>query len=374
MNLSYWERRSFFENADTVVVGAGLVGLSTAIYLRRRHPTMRVLVIERDPICGGASSKNAGFACFGSLGELKDNMQSMSKEKVLALAARRYAGLRNLRDLIGDDKLEFDPSGGYELFDENERDWFEACAEDLTSMNHDLMDAIGTAPYSHMDDLPSRFPFRGFSGCIKNGLEGSINPGSMMVALLQLAFQEGVNVIHGLEVDSWNAYGNSVDLRIKDFDFKVSRLIFCTNGFARELLPDLDVRPARNQVVVTSQIPDLDWSGTFHIHRGYGYFRRIDNRILIGGFRHLEMETEFTAQHGYSAKIQDAIELTLRENIIPGVPFTLDYRWSGTMGLGPDKEILVRQVEPGVYCGVRLGGMGIAIGSLVGKELAEIIE
>ena len=43
------------------------------------------------------------------------------------------------------------------------------------------------------------------------------------------------------------------------------------------------------------------------------------------------------------------------------------------MGVGKKKTAISKQLSNNVYCGVRLGGMGIAIGSLVGKELAALI-
>jgi hypothetical protein len=44
------------------------------------------------------------------------------------------------------------------------------------------------------------------------------------------------------------------------------------------------------------------------------------------------------------------------------------------MGLGNQKKAIVKPIGKHVLCGVRLGGMGVAIGSLVGKELAELIQ
>jgi gamma-glutamylputrescine oxidase len=44
------------------------------------------------------------------------------------------------------------------------------------------------------------------------------------------------------------------------------------------------------------------------------------------------------------------------------------------MGVGKQKKPIVKQLSEHVYCGVRLGGMGVAIGSIVGKELADLIE
>ena len=33
----------------------------------------------------------------------------------------------------------------------------------------------------------------------------------------------------------------------------------------------------------------------------------------------------------------------------------------------------MEEVEPGLFAGVRLGGMGVAIGTLVGRELADLV-
>jgi glycine/D-amino acid oxidase-like deaminating enzyme len=60
------------ERADVAVVGGGYAGLWTAMELRRRDPSIRVILLEGD-ICGaGASGRNGGFVMswwskFGSL-------------------------------------------------------------------------------------------------------------------------------------------------------------------------------------------------------------------------------------------------------------------------------------------------------------------
>ncbi len=115
-NLSYWEYQSFLEEADVVVVGGGLVGLTAAIYLRQQRPQARVLVLERDVLPNGASTKNAGFACFGSISELHAQEQRGGTAALLAVVQARWEGLRRLRELLGDEPLGYRPEGGYELF------------------------------------------------------------------------------------------------------------------------------------------------------------------------------------------------------------------------------------------------------------------
>ena len=74
MNYSYWELKEWFSNIDFTIVGSGIVGLNCAISLKREHPKAKILVLEKGTLPQGASTKNAGFACFGSLSELIDDL------------------------------------------------------------------------------------------------------------------------------------------------------------------------------------------------------------------------------------------------------------------------------------------------------------
>ena len=44
------------------------------------------------------------------------------------------------------------------------------------------------------------------------------------------------------------------------------------------------------------------------------------------------------------------------------------------MGVGTKKKPIVAKVQDNVYCGIRMGGMGVAIGSLIGDELAHLAD
>jgi gamma-glutamylputrescine oxidase len=145
-----------------------------------------------------------------------------------------------------------------------------------------------------------------------------------------------------------------------------------TNAFAKQLFPKLDVVPGRGQVLVTKPIPDLKLKGTYHFNEGYYYFRNIDNRILFGGGRNLDFAAEQTWDFGHTDQVKQQLINYLQEVIIPGVDFEVDYWWSGIMGFGGNIRPIIEQVEPGVFCAVRCNGMGVAMGSLVGEEVAEL--
>ena len=194
----------------------------------------------------------------------------------------------------------------------------------------------------------------------------------MMNNLLKLAISENILILNNQTVTSYNENKIDVDVALSDFSFKTKKLLFATNGFASQLTNG-QVKPARAQVIITEPIENLDINGTFHIDKGYCYFRNIDNRILIGGARNLDFETENTTEFGQTNIIQNRLEELLKEVILPNRDFKIEYRWSGIMGMGNSKKPIVSQLTENVFCGVRLGGMGVAIGGIVGTELADLI-
>ena len=131
--------------------------------------------------------------------------------------------------------------------------------------------------------------------------------------------------------------------------------------------------PARNQVLITKPIKKLPFEGTFHYNSGYYYFRNINNRILFGGGRNLALETETTDLFGNTKLIQGELSKMLKEIILPNTDYEIDQWWSGILGVGNTKEPIVKMYSDRIGVAVRLGGMGIAIGSLIGKEAAKMI-
>jgi glycine/D-amino acid oxidase-like deaminating enzyme len=184
----------------------------------------------------------------------------------------------------------------------------------------------------------------------------------------------GILLLNGLEVQQLQEEDNYVvATTVQGINIKARAALVATNGFAQKLLPQLSIVPARAQVLITKPIPGLRIKGTFHYNRGYYYFRNIGDRVLFGGGRNLDFETEETTDFGLTELVQQKLEELLLEVILPDTPFEVEHRWSGIMGMGTEKTTIVQQVSERISCAIRLSGMGIAIGSLVGEEGAELV-
>ena len=367
MNLSYWEHKSWFTNIDFAIIGSGIVGLSCALELRELHPEAKIVVFEKGMLPSGASTKNAGFACFGSMSEILQDLETHTPSEVVALISGRLNGLSTLRAVLTDQRIAYAQLGGYELFPETDSAVFDRCVKNLDAIN-ELLFPIFNANVFSVVDTPFGFE-KVAPKAIFNKFEGQLDTGKMMTALLEKAASKGVLILNNAPVKDILQNGTSPVFTLGTLTVEAKNICIATNGFARELLQE-DVQPARAQVLITKPIKNLAIKGTFHLDCGYYYFRNIDDRILFGGARNLAFDAENTSKTGLTSKIQDKLEQLLKTTILPQTPFEIDTRWSGIMGVGSQKNPIIKKIYSSVYCGVRLGGMGVAIGSSIGKELA----
>ena len=369
---SIWEKQSFLAASDFTIVGSGITGLSTALSIREKYPSASIQILEKGIHPAGASLKNAGFACFGSPSEILDDASKDGLDQAIDRVIRRYEGLIRLRERIGNDSLIWSENGGYEVFGASEHSALSASIEMLPTLNHRLISELGIQPYSISSES---FGMNCLQSLIKISGEASIHSGEVIKRLAELCAAQKINLMNGAEVTGYNQDNDGVSIRINERDdIRTERLVLCTNAYTRDLV-DLDVWPNRGQVLLTEPIPGLQLKGNYHLHEGYFYFRDFMGGILLGGGRHLDKTGEQTNSHETTEMIQNALEELLQEVIIPNTAYSIKHRWAGTMGFGAmsEKEPIIKEIEPGVFAAVRLGGMGVAMASMVGEQIAELI-
>jgi glycine/D-amino acid oxidase-like deaminating enzyme len=369
--LSYWERDTYFTDSDIVIIGAGIVGLSTAIFISERYPKRRILIVEQGYLPSGASTKNAGFACFGSPSELEDDLKTISESAVWETFQLRYEGLKALFNLLDSTAIDYNPCGSWDLI-QNEAPEIKSGFIDY--LNQKAKEITGEdSIYSEDKQANNRFGFSGFRTSYYNRLEGSLNTGKLVDELYKHAIKKNIKVLFGVKCNSFFEQNDAIELQLNIGKIKTEQLIICSNGFAKELVNE-DVIPARGQVLITNEIPNLQINGTFHFDKGYYYFRNVGNRILLGGGRNINFTQETSNKLEINETIQSALRTILAEQILPNTPHEIEMSWAGIMGVGNSKEPIIKRYSNRIAIGVRMGGMGVAIGTLVGKKLSHIID
>ncbi len=370
-DLSYWERKMYFDNIDFLVVGSGIVGVSCAYHMKKKHPNSKVLIVDKGILPMSASSKNAGFACFGSPSEILSDLRTMDSSKAWETIDKRWRGLKALEEWLGSKNIDLQINGSWDLIKDPNKS--EEIREFLPELNLEIK-KITNQNNAIKEDFNAKktFGFEQIDTLFNNTLEGQLDTAKLNLMLLKKMQEMEVPILRGIEVASFDQDAKSVKIETNIGQIEASNLILCTNGFSEKLVPNLNVQPARAQVLITKPIQDLKIKGTFHFDEGYFYFRNVDKRILIGGGRNINFIQENTAEIGLKPDIQNAIEQILKTIVLPNTPYEIDHRWAGIMGVGDFKSPIIKRINSKVCAGVRMGGMGVAIGTLVGKELADL--
>lgn len=360
--LSFWEQQTLTEY-DFVVVGAGIMGCSVAFELREKFPDAKIVMLERGVFPTGASTKNAGFMCFGSPTEILSDIKLHGEKKAYEIIWQRVEGLKILLERLGDERTGRTPNGGYELISD-----YSLPKSTIDGLNEWLLPIFKLPVFSDVSQNISAFGFKNVEQLLHCSMESQIDSGKMMSSYWKLLQDKNIQIITGAHVQ--HIQGNTIEVQNNatgSFTLKADKILLCTNAFINELLPDMPVKPGRGQVILTNEIENLSFAGSFHFDEGYYYFRNVGKRILFGGGRNLDFKTEETTAFESNPKIIQDLKKKLKEIILPDTPFEIEQQWQGIMGFSENKSPLVMSLNNYTKYLMSCNGMGIALSPFVAK-------
>lgn len=368
MNPSIWELETFYRKIDIIIIGAGFNGLWTAISIKEKFLEKSVLVLERSAIPIGASSRNAGFACFGSLTEVIADFEKMGWQKTLELVKMRVDGLQKIKNYFKPDTIDFELCGGYEILNDD------SVLSQIDEVNENLKNITGIPEtYFLSNSKIAEFGLGKTNTLIENPLEGSLHSGKLLQQLLQKCYALKIEFLFGTEVLAITETFTSVKLSTENIELETEKLVIATNAFTKKLFRDINLVPARGQILVSEPIPDLKLKGTFHYDEGFYYFRNLGNRVLLGGGRNQDFKNEETTEFSTTEFLQNHLEQFLKDVILPNQNFKIAHRWSGIMAMGNEKSPIIEKISERQITAVRLSGMGVALAPKVGELVSEMI-
>ena len=370
--FSFWQQDVFSQPADVVIAGGGFMGLWSAYELKTRYPKLAVTLLEKDSSPGGASVRNAGFACFGSPGELLADAAGMGEDSMWNIVEMRYQGMEKIRSVLSDAAIEYDACGGYECFTDSIL--FQQVEDKLPWLNRCMQRITGKANvFSVADERIAELGMKNFKHLIANQLEGGLHSGKAIQTLLQKLCGIGVTILYGANVSHWHNKGSHLEIAINgthQATIFTDKFLIATNAMLPQLTRVLPVQPARGQVLITKPIRDLPMRGTFHYDEGYYYWRNAGNRILLGGARNQALEAETTTEMITSDTIQTALKSFLYHHIhLPAAEIEIDYSWAGIMGFTENKQPAIQKIQPGVWAAVACNGMGVALTPVLAEQV-----
>lgn len=358
--LSIWERE-LIKDVDVAIVGAGLVGLFTAYWLKLANRKLKVAVFESSAIPSGASTRNGGFVSCGGLLELSNDTKEFGLNSAAQNYLDRWTGIELLTSFFNP-KLDLSAEGGFDLLTSQEE---EQVLHELDRWNA-LFEAerIGPRFTQGFDQLGRRAV----------GLKDrTLNSGKLYLALTKELQKLKVQLYYGASVVDVNDGVLTVGRGSRPtYTVHAKNVVLATNaGLASA---NLGVRPARNVVLVVKPSKPLDLS-SYHLHAGYVYVRPVGQEILIGGGRHLDPLGEQTVDWVINPLIKTYLLQTLKDLLRPltngdEVTYTVTHEWCGTLAFSQDNRPIIKRLPNKALAVFACNGMGVAMSPLIAKQAA----
>jgi glycine/D-amino acid oxidase-like deaminating enzyme len=291
---------------------------------------------------------------------------------MLELVEMRFKGLEKIRKKFSAERISYENLGGYELVSPARFPDMNVLRTRIDTLNNQLKNITGKQKTFQLNDSKIKsFGLGGSHHLIENKLESQLHSGKLLEALVQLVHSEGITILTQVDIKKMHVLPDRIELESNlPLTLRAEQVLVCTNAFAKSLLPDLDIVPARGQILLTEPIEGLKIKGTFHYDEGFYYFRNLDNRLLLGGARNKFLSEEETFSGETSDHVQGELERFLREIVLPGSLYKINLRWSGTMAVGKEKKPIVQKISDRIFCAVRMSGMGVALAPQLGKKVA----
>jgi glycine/D-amino acid oxidase-like deaminating enzyme len=359
-------------NADLVVVGAGIPGLSAARQLAKRGAS--VAVLEAETAGWGASSRNGGMALTG----LKLDASVVEARYGFDLTRQLFddsiASLNTVEQLINQEQIEcgFARTGhllvankpAHYVAMQKEAEWYQK------QFNHD------TRPIPK-SELQSEIASEAYYGGLVDEMSAGLNPAQYVVGLAKAAQKAGATLYPHTRLQQIEKISSGYRLSTQRGPIMVREVLVTTGGYTKSATPGLQkhIIPIGSYIIATEPIPDTLASQliphkrmVFDYKHFLNYYRfSADNRMIFGGRAAFFPET--------SASIRSSAAILQREmvNIFPQLKdVPVEYAWGGTLDFAFDQMPHAGQLD-GIYYVLGFAGHGVALGTHLGMKMADAI-
>ncbi|MRV71711.1 FAD-dependent oxidoreductase [Duganella sp. FT92W] len=353
------------QRADVVIVGGGIMGASSAFFLRKRG--MSVILLERGLIGQQASGVNFG------------NTRRMGRSvEELPLSNRSREIWLKFRELFGDD-AELLLNGHLRLgFKPEHEERMVRYARDADGFGLDMQMMSGKA-------LRERFPYLGrdvTSGCYAPH-DGHANPRLAAPAIGRAAVREGAQVFENTDIVSVEKEGE--EFRVTAADGRVFRapVALITAGAWGDRISASFGEPVPMivkgpQMAVTEPVPYAIGPTIGAIADSFEqsvYFRQVARgNIVIGGGGHEPVD--MVNRRAYVNPLRTLMKLAAAPRVVPALANLSIIRvWSGIEGYMKDSHAAMGPSGRvrGLYYAFGFSGEGFQLGPGVGDVMAELI-
>ncbi len=358
--------------ADVVVIGAGITGLSAA---RRIADLGRsVVVVDSREIGSGASAINGGQLTIGLKAPMPKVQKRLGKRKAGQLWQTVLDGVDMVGAIADDEGVDigFRRSGALSL------GLLPAQIEHVKSTADFLHENYGLESRILLgDEIRSEIGSDQFTVALVTEIDGLVDPAKYTYCLALGVARRGGTIVEHCEVTNLSESGTGYLVTSSQGSIRATDVLMATNGYTpKGLVPSVrrQVVPIGSYIVATAPLPQetaerilpnnrANWTKK----RFLNYFRLSDdNRLIFGGRPNLSPNLDLREVAGGMRKVISTFFPELSDVEITHV-------WGGTLGATFDLLPHVGRTDGGIWYAVGYGGHGVAMATQVGNDVGGLI-
>ncbi|WP_322495226.1 FAD-dependent oxidoreductase [Chloroflexus sp.] len=362
--------------AEVVVVGAGVVGAATALWLARAG--LQPLVIDRQGPAAGATGNNGGLLSAGLAENYLAATARHGHEAARELYALSLAGQRLLVELIEQERIDCDLRLHGNVNIAIGEAQLSIAATTVSALQADgfpaaLLDRDAT---QEMVGIPLG---AAVTGARLNPAAGTLHSAKLVHGLLTAAHRYGARFSWGITVQGIASDAGRLRLLTDRGAISTAAAVIAINAWSGEVVPELAqrIKLVRGQALCTVPVEPF-------IACGFGasltptgeYGQQLPGgQVLFGGCRAIAPDHDVGAIPGeVSPEVQNAIEASLGRLFPTLAGIAIERRWSGAMAFTADYLPIVTNPASGLFAIGGFSGHGMPFAAIVGRHLAEAVQ
>jgi sarcosine oxidase subunit beta len=344
-----------------VIIGGGVMGLSTAYHLAHAGVT-DVVLVERGEFGSGSTSKAAG----GVRAQFSDAVN-------IELGARSLHTFENFRTTF-DQEIDLHRVGYLFLLETPEH--VEAFEKNIALQN-ELGVPSRLIDVSEAKALSPLISTEGLLAAAYSPTDGHCTPESVVNGYAGAARRAGARLIRNCAVTEIASTGGTITHVVTDRGLIATDTVICaagawSGGLGAMVGVDLPVEPLRRQILTTAPIPDLDPNTPFTVDFATSFYFHGEGQGLLLGMSdpHETPGFKLTESDEWLAGLGAAIERRAPDIGEVGI----GAGWAGLYEMTPDHNALVGEaddVSRFLYA-TGFSGHGFLMGPAIGEVMRDL--